>query len=536
MGLFSLLTLGLTGSQWAFGCIAIVSFYFVSYAVHNLFFSPLAKVPGPFLAKISGLPSFYHACKGDRHIWIWQNFQKYGSKVRLYPHGVVFQSTQAFADIYSAKANVQRSKTYEAWQRNERDVNTLNTSDVSIHRRKRRILNTVFTEKSIHAAGMFINQHVDRWNELLLDLDGNDWSQPKDLAEWSDSLVFDILGDLCFGRSFEIKEPGENPLKTIPHTIHKYLRLTYPMTRSPLLDLFLWLKPKGLNSLLDAITPKDVKNYYRFVEQSVLKRRQLEEEGTKGTRQDMFHFLFQAKNPDTGESAYSEQELFAEANLLIVAGSDTTSVSLCGFFFYVSRNKRIYDKLVKEIRTTFDSAEEIVSGSKLSSCQYLRACLDEAMRLAPAGPSELSRTVLPGGQMIDGDFYPEGIVVGRSDWSSCRSDEFGDPYVYRPERWIVNEEAGVTAEDVARTRNSVRPFIAGPTSCIGQNLAILELLTTTARTLYRLDMRAAPGSTLGEGAPELGWGRRDRNQYQVVDAYISLRQGPMLQFKRRSVD
>lgn len=314
------------------------------------------------------------------------------------------------------------------------------------------------------------------------------------------------------------------------------------MTRSPLLDLFVWLKPRGLNSLLDAITPKDIKNYYRFVEQSVVERRKREGEShklneeAKETRQDMFHFLYLAKNPDTGEPAYTEQELFAEANLLIIAGSDTTSINLCGFFFYLSRNERVYNRLVKEIRSTFDSAEEIVSGAKLSSCQYLRACLDESMRLTPATPSELSRTVLPGGQTIDGDFYPAGIVVGTSNWSSGRSDEFGDPYVYRPERWIVSEETGVTAEELARIRNLVHPFSAGPCNCVGQNLAILELLTTIARTLYRLDVRRVPGSNLGEGAPEMGWGRRDKSQFQVVDAYISLRQGPMLQFKQRPSD
>ena len=60
---------------------------------------------------------------------------------------------------------------------------------------------------------------------------------------------------------------------------------------------------------------------------------------------------------------------------------------------------------------------------------------------------------------------------------------------------------------------------------------MLELLTTIARTLYRLDVKAAHGLTLGEGDPELGWGRRDRKQFQLYDAYISMRDGPMVQFK-----
>ena len=103
------------------------------------------------------------------------------------------------------------SKAYEFWQRNENDINTLNTSDIAIHHKKRRILNTVFTEISIHAAGLIIYKHVDRWNELLLDGNGKDWSQPKNLARRIDDLVFDILGDLCFGESFEAKKVGENP-------------------------------------------------------------------------------------------------------------------------------------------------------------------------------------------------------------------------------------------------------------------------------------------------------------------------------------
>lgn len=145
------------------------------------------------------------------------------------PSAVVFKSAQAFRDIYGTKSNVQRSKNYEFWQRNEMDVNTLNTSDVALHHKKRRILNLVFTEKSVRAAGFFIQKHVDRWDELLHDGDGNDWSQPKNLAEWSDYLVFDILCDLCFGRSLSIKEPGENPFKGIPKAIHSYLTFTYPV-------------------------------------------------------------------------------------------------------------------------------------------------------------------------------------------------------------------------------------------------------------------------------------------------------------------
>ncbi len=41
--------------------------------------------------------------------------------------------------------------------------------------------------------------------------------------------MFDILCDLCFGRSLNIREPGENPFGGIPKAIHSYLKFTYPV-------------------------------------------------------------------------------------------------------------------------------------------------------------------------------------------------------------------------------------------------------------------------------------------------------------------
>ena len=98
---------------------------------------------------------------------------------------------------------------------------------------------------------------------------------------------------------------------------------------------------------------------------------------------------------------------------------------------------------------------------------------------------------------------------------------------------MVNEESGNTGDDVARFRACFHPFSAGPGNCVGRKLAWLEMLLVVSRTLYRMDVRLTPGSTLGEGVPELGWGRRDKNHYQLLDAFVAIRQGPMLQFRLR---
>lgn len=315
---------------------------------------------------------------------------------------------------------------------------------------------------------------------------------------------------------------------------------TPQVTKSPLLDAILWLKPRGLDRVFDWLIPPKIRLYYDFLDHCVTERGKQEEDlqksggQGKNIRKDMFHYIYQAKDPETGQPAYSKDEMLAEASLLHIAGSDTTTVTLCGFFFYITHYPHVYGKLVKQIRTTFASVDEIVEGHKLSSCQYLRACLDEALRMTPVGTSEFPRTILPGGQEIDGEIYPEGINVGTNSWAYGRNDQvYGDATIYRPERWIVDEANGITAESVAQIKSSSHPFSAGPGNCVGQNLAILEMLLITARTLYRMDVRLAPGSTLGEGTAELGWGRRDKNQFQVEDGYVALKHGPMVQFRKR---
>ncbi|KAK6839419.1 benzoate 4-monooxygenase cytochrome P450 [Apiospora arundinis] len=143
----------------------------------------------------------------------------------------------------------------------------------------------------------------------------------------------------------------------------------------------------------------------------------------------MFHFLCETRDPDKGLVAYTETNLRAELSLLIVAGSDTTAISL-----------RLA-KLADEIRTTFRSADEITHGPKLLGCRYLSACIDKGMQLAQSGPCELTREVLAGGILIKGEYYPPGTVAGTVPWVDSRNEKVygGDAGAFRPERWVLDD-------------------------------------------------------------------------------------------------
>lgn len=141
--------------------------------------------------------------------------------------------------------------------------------------------------------------------------------------------------------------------------------------------------------LASLITPEPVKPHFedwtsdRFKAETTARSH-----GIVSWRKDLISSFFRAHPPEGG--GYNAAELQAEINLLFIAGTDTTAVTLCGFFFYLTHNPRVYSKLITEIRSTYTTADEITSDAKLKSCTYLRACLDETLRMNPAAPSELS--------------------------------------------------------------------------------------------------------------------------------------------------
>ncbi|KAL9026064.1 MAG: hypothetical protein Q9196_005218 [Gyalolechia fulgens] len=515
-------------------------FYYVGSLIHCLYFHPLAKYPGPIWCKWSVWPSFYHSVRGDRHIWIWQCHKIYGPVFRYRPDGLLFNSPQANRDIYEGSQNVRKGSFYQMYPRKVGAGNTWNSVDKVKHARKRRILNAAFSDKALKTSEGYIIQHADRWCEIVGA--DNGWSEPRNMTDWSDRLVFDILGELLYARSFNIKEPGDNSMKSIPRTTLDYATFLYYFSQSPLLSFWLWLKPRGLDRFFEIARPKAAQLFIDFSESCLMSRLDQEVESQKKQiatgdgRKDIFHHLFRAQDPLTGGPGYTKQELWEESDLLLVAGSDTTSTVIAAMFFYLTRNPKAYGKLVTEIRATFSSANEVRSGSKLNSCRYLRAFINESMRLTPPVPADMNREVLPGGLTVDGHFLQEGTNVGVAPFSLHRNENFfHEPFTFMPERWIPDEDTGVTAANVAVCESAFRPFSVGSRGCPGKRLAYLEMSIAMAKVLFLYDVQAVEGDNLGAGKSELMWGRRNTETYQTWDVFVSIRDGPKVQFKHKTI-
>lgn len=134
---------------------------------------------------------------------------------------------EAYRTIYGPKGNVKKGSTYRVWPRNVATINTWNCIDVDVHARKRRVLNQAFSDRALRSSEPFIHSNTDRWLELLGQNCGeNGWTGSLNMADWVNYLIMDILGDLCFGKCFNMKEPASE-LRHVPDLILAFVSMMH---------------------------------------------------------------------------------------------------------------------------------------------------------------------------------------------------------------------------------------------------------------------------------------------------------------------
>ena len=99
----------------------------------------------------------------------------------------------------------------------------------------------------------------------------------------------------------------------------------------------------------------------------------------------------------------------------------------------------------------------------------------------PPVNSDLNREALAGGITIEGLHLPEGTNIGyRSRHFHHNEATFPDPFRFRPDRWIDDEQTGTAPASVAASESGFAPFSVGPRGCPGKNLAYMEMSMTMA--------------------------------------------------------
>lgn len=166
--------------------------------------------------------------------------QPQGPTFRYRPDSVLVNTPTAYRALFGPKGNIKKGLYYEVWPRNVNALTTWNSTSLEVHGRKRRVLNHAFSEKALRSAEPFVISNADRWCEVIAgEIDETTgWSTSLNMADWVNYLVFDILGDLCFGKSFDMKEK-DSDMKYVPHLMVEFLSLMHPVSRlRPVLSVF----------------------------------------------------------------------------------------------------------------------------------------------------------------------------------------------------------------------------------------------------------------------------------------------------------
>lgn len=351
-----------------------------------------------------------------------------------------------------------------------------------------------------------------------------------DMSHWCSYLSFDIMTDVVFGASYNLLEKSQ--FRFVPEAIEASNVRMSTFFQFPALMTMKRYLDKTIFRAAIAGRNQFVKFAVRLIKERTLKAsgqepQDKEEQAPAGP--DIFGLLQSAKDPETGQG-FSKDEIQAESVTLIVAGSDTTSTAMSGVFFYLANNPSAYENAAAEVRDKFSDAQKVSTGASLSSCSYLRACIDESLRMSGSVGLPLWRESRLEDTTVDGETIPLGHDVGVSLYALHHNNEcFKDPYEYRPERWLIDDGTG----SIARGREAFAPFSQGVRSCLGKGLAMNEMMLTMATVLHKGDFRLTEGplAEVGRGKPGASIGRHRENEYQLWDYITAQTEGPFLQFR-----
>jgi cytochrome P450 len=199
------------------------------------------------------------------------------------------------------------------------------------------------------------------------------------------------------------------------------------------------------------------------------------------TSQDLLGRLLRARDPETGQGM-SEEVVIDNVVSFMMAGFDTTALSLAWTLFLISRSPEWEGRMLEEIEHVVGSGP--VKASHVEQLHVVRQVLNESLRLFPTAPiilrdfvddTELGGVTIPAGTISVIPIY--AIHRHRSYWD--------DPDRFDPSRFSVKRDRDM--------RFQFMPFGAGPRICIGAAFAMMEATIMLATFVRAARFEVAPG-------------------------------------------
>ncbi|KAM5360590.1 Tryprostatin B 6-hydroxylase [Fusarium oxysporum] len=437
-----------------------------SMVIFRFFFHALRRFPGPTFAPISSL---YAVSMSMKKFHMFSEMQKlhntYGDFVRLGPSEMSIASPSAVAAIYQNSSPCLKGPWYNVFVPS---ISLHASRDKQEHAHRRKVWDRGLSAKAMRD----YEPRVEKYTRLLISQLQKRCGKPVDIAEWCNFYGFDVMGDLAFGKSFNMLNDGVR---------HYYMDLTQTST--------LWgtqiARSSWLYLLIKSIPILNyqIANFLKWLRTHVDQRAKNEPD-----LPDLFSWLLGAYKEQSVHTKQDELNLLGDAHLIVVAGSDTTSTSLTCALFELARHPDVYRKLRTEVDDLL-KPEDTHSHSALAKLKYLQAVIDETMRLYPAIPSGLQRITPPQGLHINGTFIPGNMIVQTPTYTLNRDERcFVRPNNFIPERWTTQPE-------LVRDASAFAPFSIGRYSCAGKQLGLFEIRHVLSHIVSKFDLRFAPDQT-----------------------------------------
>jgi len=181
--------------------VGILVLYIIGLIIGRLYFSPIAKFPGPKWAAISLWYEFYFdVIQRGRYIWqIQKMHQKYGPIVRINPYELHIDDDEFYNELYGGP-----SRRHDKWEWSAKmfgnSLSMLSTPPHDLHRLRRVPLNPYFSKRSVMRLEPVIQSCVDVLCERLREAEKS--REPVNLGVACFALATDVITRYCFGESY----------------------------------------------------------------------------------------------------------------------------------------------------------------------------------------------------------------------------------------------------------------------------------------------------------------------------------------------
>lgn len=200
---------------------------------------------------------------------------------------------------------------------------------------------------------------------------------------------------------------------------------------------------------------------------------------------DVISALVRAR--DGGDEAIaSDRDLRDEIMTFFLAGFHTTADSLSWCLFQIATRPDVQDRLHREVIAL--GREGPPSTTDLALLPYAKMVIQESMRLYSPAHFLPRRPIRD--DVIRGMRIPKGSLVIASQWVTHRHpDVWEDAERFDPERFETERAKSIP-------RHAYFPFGLGPQTCVGKNLAMMELPMILAAMMQRFRVELMPGQLI----------------------------------------